>query len=77
MSLVAERPTRTSGPSIETPTSAHPWRVVMLSFISAALCSWALLPLFVTAGLAMLALTMLAGVAAVAAYLAVVSPPLK
>jgi hypothetical protein len=75
MSLVAERPTRTSGPSIESPTSSRPWRVGLLSLISAALCGWVLLPLFVTAGLAIMALTMLTGAAAVAGFLAAVGPP--
>ena len=75
MSLVAERPTRTSEPAIESPSSARPWRVVLCSLAFAALCGWVLLPLFLTAGLAILALTILAGTAAICAYLAVVGPP--
>ena len=75
MSLVAERPTRTNEPAIESPTYARPWRVVSLSLACAALSGWVLLPLFLTAGLAMLALTILASTAAIAAYLAVVRPP--
>ena len=75
MSLVAERPTRTSKPAIESPTSSRPWRVVLFSLAFAALCGWVFLPLFLTAGLGLLALTILAGTAAIAAYLAAVSPP--
>jgi len=75
MSLVAERPTRTSEPSIESPTSARPWRVVLSSLAFAALCGWVLLPLFLTGGLAILALTMLIGAATVAVYLAAVGLP--
>ena len=49
----------------------------MGSLISAALCGWVLLPLFVSAGLAILALSMLTGAAAVAGYLAAAGPPLE
>ena len=72
MSLVAERPTRTTEPAIELPTSARPWRVVLLSLAFAALCGWVLLPLVLTAGLLTLALTILGGAAATVAYLAAV-----
>ncbi len=75
MALVAERPTRTSEPAIESPTYARPWRVVLLSLAFAALCGWVFLPLFLTAGLAILALTILASTAVIAAYLAAVGPP--
>ena len=75
MSLVAERPTQTAEPSVDSPTSARPWRVFLLSLAFAALCGWVLLPLFLTAGLAMLAFMLLAGAAGVAVYLAAVGPP--
>jgi hypothetical protein len=75
MSLIAERPPRTSEPATDLPTSARPWRVVLLSLALVALCGWVFLPLFLTAGLPILALTILAGAAAIAAYLAAAGPP--
>lgn len=72
MSLIAERPPRTSEPATQPPTPARPWRVVFFSVAFAALCGWVFLPLFLTAGLAILALTILTGAAAIATYLAAV-----
>jgi hypothetical protein len=46
----------------------------MFSLAFAALCGWVLLPLFLTAGLAILALAILSGAAAIATYLAAVGP---
>lgn len=46
-----------------------------MSLSFAALCRWVLLPLFVSVGLVALGLTMLAGAAAVAAYLVAVGSP--
>jgi hypothetical protein len=77
VSLVAERSTRAGEPRRGTPPSAHPLRVGVSSLICAALCGWVLVPLLVSAGLVVSAMTMLAGAVALVVFLMAVGSRLE